>query len=88
MDRSLGGLLKWAENILQEAGIATARLDALVLLEDCSGIDRARILSTPETTIPIAKVRHFKRDVRARLKHLPLAYVRGKCEFYGREFML
>ncbi len=88
MDRSLGDLLSWAETKLTDAGIATAHLDALVLLEDCSGIDRAHILSSPEKTISITKTQCLKRNVIARTRHLPLAYIRGKCEFYGREFML
>jgi len=69
-------------------GIGTARLDALVLLEDVTGLDRAQILAEPEREISGADAAKLKKLLEKRAAHVPLAYVRGKTEFYGREFVI
>lgn len=73
---------------LQAAGIATARLDMLVLLADLTGRDRAWLLAHPDAKISSAKWLQLQKKLGRRAKHEPLAYIRGKTEFYGREFML
>lgn len=80
--------LKLAERKLNEVGIGTSHLDALVLLEDITKANRAKLLSNPKDTLSKTEAIRFKRQVNARAKHLPLAYVRGKTEFYGREFSI
>lgn len=80
--------LESAERKLEQAGIGTARLDALVLLEDVTGIDRAKLLSEPETQISDAQAKKLKNVLNQRIRHIPLAYIRGKTEFYGREFLI
>jgi release factor glutamine methyltransferase len=69
---------------LSETG--TARLDCLVLLEDITGKDRAWLLAHPEHPLTAAQVKKFQSCVARRAKHEPLAYIRGKTEFFGREF--
>lgn len=71
---------------LDEAGIATARLDCLVLLEDVLGKDRSYLLAHPETTFQGATLERLNALVERRVNHEPLAYIRGKTEFYGRDF--
>lgn len=73
---------------LEAAGIGTARLDALVLLEDLLSKDRAAILAEPEQDLTPAQVAKLKKLLRLRAMHEPLAYIRGKTEFYGREFVI
>ncbi len=73
---------------LEEAGIGTARLDALVLLEDVAGIDRAKLLAEPDTKISSQQQRRLKNLLMKRARHEPLAYVRGHTEFYGRRFVI
>ena len=80
--------LKWAQELLSSRGISTARLDALVLLEDSTKTDRAKLLSEPDQVIPAGPLSVFKRQVKQRSKQLPLAYIRGKSEFYGKEFII
>jgi len=80
--------LKWAERLLEQAGIGTARLDVLVLLEDVTGLDRARLLAEPEREISKVDVVKLEKLLKQRAKHVPLAYVRGKTEFYGHEFLI
>jgi release factor glutamine methyltransferase len=75
-------------NQLKAAGIATARLDSLVLLEDQLGIDRARLLAHPERIISANDKNVLTTQLESRSGHLPLAYVRQKTEFYGRSFRI
>lgn len=80
--------LKHATTRLQTAGIGTARLDALVLLEDITGKDRAWLLAHPEHDIAPAERSKLTKLLSRRARHNPLAYVRGQTEFYGRIFVI
>jgi release factor glutamine methyltransferase len=79
-------LLHQAEKQLQSAGIGSARLDVLILLEDALHKDRAWILAHPEFQISPVKAGRLLRKAERRAKHVPLAYIRGHTEFYGRNF--
>lgn len=78
--------LHQATEALREAGIPTPRLDCLVLLEDALGLDRAAILAHPETPIGASKIGGLNKEIAQRVRHTPLAYIRGKTSFYGRKF--
>lgn len=80
--------LRFAKKQLSAAGIGTARLDTLVLLEDVTGIDRAKLLAKPEHELTAMQVRKLDNLLNRRARHVPLAYLRGKAEFYGREFVI
>ncbi len=73
---------------LTRVGIATARLDALVLLEDCLHKDRALLLAHPEIQLTDEQISVLRQRVQRRMAHEPLAYIRGRTEFYGREFTI
>jgi len=73
---------------LADAGIATARLDALVLLCDALGRDKAWVLANPEHELSRSTEVELNTKIVQRAKHVPLAYIRGKAEFYGREFVI
>jgi len=73
---------------LTTAGIATARLDCLVLLEDVLGMDRAQLLAHPEKKLTIAQEERLDKAIAERKTHRPLAYIRGKADFYGRTFQV
>lgn len=78
--------LRDATRRLEEAGIHTARLDSLVLLEDDTGRDRSWLLAHPD--LKLADVTELNSKLARRAQHEPLAYIRGKTEFYGREFLV
>ncbi len=80
--------LRQATSTLQAAGIDSARLDCLILLEDALGFGRASILAHPETVINAAKVVKLNTQVTQRTSHIPLAYIRGRAHFFGREFIV
>lgn len=71
---------------LENADVPTARLDCLVLLEDALSKDRSYLLAHPETEIKGQTLAELKSRIERRAKHEPLAYIRGKSEFYGRTF--
>jgi release factor glutamine methyltransferase len=73
---------------LERAGIGTARLDALVLLEDVTGRDRAWLLAHGEHELSPTELAELTKLLSRRAAHEPLAYVRTKSEFYGREFII
>lgn len=80
--------LAHAKDELKSADIPTAELDSLVLLEDCLHIPRANILAHPETVLTDKQQELLDTQIRRRKTHEPLAYIRGKTEFYGQEFIV
>ncbi len=80
--------LKKAAEALAKSGIGTARLDCLVLLEDLLGKDRTHLLAYPELKLTTEQISELDSLIRRRTKHESLAYIRGKTEFYGREFII
>lgn len=77
-----------AEMRLQSAGVATARLDCLVLLEDALHTNRAHLLAHPAEVLTEEQIAVLSKQVARRSRHEPLAYIRGKTEFYGRDFIV
>lgn len=80
--------LQSATSQLSSSGIGTARLDCLVLLEDATGKSRAHLLAHPEMDLDDKEQNVLNKALRQRSKHVPLSYIRGKTEFYGREFIV
>jgi len=80
--------LQQATQQLKDAHIETARLDALVLLADLLNKNSAQLLAEPDLALTNEQVNELKNRLERRQKHEPLAYTRGHCEFYGREFIV
>lgn len=78
--------LKTSTARLQTAGIDTARLDCLVLLQDCLAVSKAHLLAHPEIMLSPTQQQSLDEQLTQRATHQPLSYIRGKTEFYGREF--
>lgn len=74
------------QNMLIRAGISTARLDCLVLLGDELGKDKSWLLSHSEYELQGSELEKLNTKIAQRALHVPLAYIRGHAEFYGREF--
>jgi release factor glutamine methyltransferase len=77
-----------ADRKLKTAGVAMARLDCLVLLEDKLGLDRSSIIANDNQELTTLQLKQLNAKLRRRANHEPLAYIRGKSEFYGREFIV
>src|SRR5688572_23999145 len=63
----------------------TARLDAEVLMAHALGISRSDLLLRHMHQAPPAS---FAGLVERRAQHEPVAYIRGRKEFYGRELLV
>lgn len=84
----VNGWLKSATKQLETADIGTARLDCLVLLEDALGKDRSYLLANPDISISTEVLDGLDEQIERRSQHIPLSQIRGKTEFYGREFII
>jgi release factor glutamine methyltransferase len=80
--------LRSAQAALNAASVQTSRLDSLVLAEDVLGLDRAQLLAKPDTVISESEQSKLTKVLNRRLLHEPLAYIRGRTEFYGRDFII
>jgi release factor glutamine methyltransferase len=80
--------LKHAELQLNKAGVGSAHLDALILLEDEFGKERSWLLAHQDTEVSNTRSKRLNSKLKKRAKHLPLAFVRGHSEFYGRKFFV
>ncbi len=80
--------LQQATLCLHNSRLSTGRLDALVLLEYVLGVDRARLLAEPDTQLSATQLTQLEKLLKRRAQHEPLAYLRNKSEFYGREFII
>lgn len=85
---TLKAFLTHATKQLEAAGITTARLDCLVLLEDALDTDRTQLLAHDDQVLASEQITNLQTAIERRAKHEPLAYIRGKSEFYGREFLV
>lgn len=83
---TVGSFLEQGTKALTDAGISTARLDTLVLLEDVLKIDRAQLLAHLDLELSAKQLNILTKMIQRRAEHEPLAYIRNKTEFYGREF--
>lgn len=84
--KTLSLVLAQATFELEKAGIASARLDVMILLEDLLHKERSWILAHPEIRLSSAQLRKLEVQVARRTRHEPLSYIRGFSEFYGRKF--
>jgi release factor glutamine methyltransferase len=71
---------------LESTSVPTARLDAEVLLADELNKDRSWINAHNEYELTIKETRKLNKQIKRRMTHEPLSYIRGKQEFYGRDF--
>src|SRR3982751_5931434 len=78
--------LRNATQRFQAAGITTARLDAQVLLADALDHNRAWLLTHDEVEVSLEIEAILQAQILRRANREPLAYIRGKQEFYGRDF--
>jgi len=73
---------------LSKANVATAHLDCLILLEDETAKDRSWLLAHSEYILKTENILRLNKKIIQRMAHEPLAYIRHKTEFYGREFYI
>ena len=82
-----GDAIAWAVETLRDAS-ETPRLDAEVLLAHTLGWSRARVLSRLQETISDEMLQQFRTLILRRAAREPVAYLVGRKEFYGLEFVV
>lgn len=84
----LGDWQKQAQQRLSRAGVESARLDTLVLLENELKHDKSWLLAHDDAVLSASATNRLASGLERRLKREPLAYILGKKEFYGLDFAL
>lgn len=73
-------------NKLKGAGIPSARLDAEIILSDSIKKERTYLHAHPDQKLTKIQLIKASRNISLRLKRMPIAYIIGYKEFYGRNF--
>ena len=79
-------LLKQGNEILKEAGIRDADIDAYLLLSHVSGKDRTFMFAHGEEKVPERMEDMYLLMIEKRAAHTPLQYITGEQEFMGIKF--
>ncbi|CUO75314.1 Release factor glutamine methyltransferase [[Eubacterium] contortum] len=74
------------EELLTEAGITDARLDAWYLLEHVSGVGRAMYYAMPDKILTEVQEKQYIDFIEKRAQRIPLQHLTGTQEFMGLEF--
>jgi release factor glutamine methyltransferase len=77
-----------AASFLASRGVENARLEAEVLLADVLGFDRARLFAELRRALDDAERWAFEELLGRRGRREPLQHVRGRQEFFSREFLV
>jgi len=80
--------LKVAAERLTLAGIPSANLDAEIILSSAIDQNRTYLHAHPEIIIDTDKLDIANSKLELRLKRIPIAYIEGHKEFYGRDFIV
>ena len=80
--------LKKAAQKLQNAGIASAQLDAELILARALKIERTTLHANPQKKISKLKLFHANNWLNQRARRVPRAYIFSEKEFYGRDFFV
>ena len=85
---TVGEALALASQWLRErADPDTATLDAQVLLAHITGLSRTSVLAYPERALNPDEARRYAAVVARRAAHEPVAYLTGRREFMGLDFL-
>ncbi len=71
---------------LKKAGVPNGRTDALIMLADQFKQDKSWVHTHPEVVLERRQLLTLNHRLKQRTQRLPLAYIRGFQEFYGRQF--
>lgn len=81
-------IVKWITDDLGPRGIGSPRLDAELIVAEALGVDRVKLYLDLERPLSPAELAAIRGLVARRRKREPMAYLRGRREFYGREMIV
>ena len=70
----------------QNASKLIDRFEAKLLLASCLGVTRTYLITHDKDALTESVLNHYKKCVQERAKGVPVPYILGKQEFYGRPF--
>lgn len=87
MSRTLtvGEILPLSTRFLKERGSESPRLDAELLAADALGVRRLDLYLAPERPLTPAETDALREAIRRRGRGEPIAYIRGRRDFFGLE---
>jgi release factor glutamine methyltransferase len=83
---TIGRLLDWTTNFLQQKGSESPRLDSEVLLAQALGCKRIDLYTRHTEEAPEQGRQRFRELIRQRIEGCPVAYLVGRKEFFSLEF--
>ena len=81
-------VLAWARADFEKRGLDSPRLDAEVLLAHVLGVERVRLLTSPERALEAAELGAYRELIQRRRRAEPVAYLVGAREFFGLPFQV
>ncbi len=81
-------LLTVTQNYFSEKGIASARLDAELLLGHCLGLDRVGLYLEYDRPLHEPEIKAYRELVRRRAAYEPVAYITGRRYFWTLELYI
>lgn len=88
MAHTVTELLTLTADFFQKKGIESPRLDAELLLGEVMGLSRIQLYTHFDQPLQEAELDEFRELVRRRGKREPVAYILGRREFFGRDFIV
>ncbi len=85
-DWTIGKVLNWATEDFKSRGIASARLDAELLLAYLLNTERIFLYTNFDRPLEEAELASFRQTIIRRRKGEPLAYITGTKEFWSMSF--
>lgn len=83
---TVGRLLKWTADYLQQQKADSPRLDAELLLAQSLGCKRIELYTRFDEVVADEPRGKFRNLVKQRASGMPVAYLLGRKEFYSRDF--
>lgn len=78
----------WTTEYLKSKGADSPRTDADLLLADALGVDRVRLVIDSDKPLTKEELAAYRKRIERRAAGEPLAYILGRREFYGRDFLV
>lgn len=78
--------LRAGQDVLEQAGIEEAAVDAWLLMEYASGLTRARYYMEPDRLLSGQEADRYAEAVEKRAERIPLQHITGEQEFMGHCF--
>jgi len=80
--------IKKASQFLKKQNINSHELDAEIILSDIMGVNREFLITNDNVNISKKIIKKYDLAIKRRIKREPVAYITGKKEFWGEDFLV